>query len=298
MMVGRFIHRASISVLAVCLAGMLIGCGDAGGSASGDAIEPPVLRFADTGIEGMEELRRAFGPFVEQMEQLAGVPVEFFPVSNRTIAATALEHGQVDIVLAGPTEYLFIRSRQAVQPIVGIERENYYTVFIVPADSPAKTVADLRGKTIAMKDTGSTSGHVMPTAMLIDAGLNPQTDVNIRMLGNARVEAMLNGEVDALGDGVRVWHEQIEKRAPGKFRILAQSDPLPRDVMIARAGLPAMFVEELQRSMIERGDELMDAMLSPRQRDKYQGARFVPVVDADYDQLRRTHEALGLPYDN
>lgn len=273
------------------------GCdGDAGGA--GESDKPTTLRFADTGIEGMEEMRRAYGPFVEQMEALSGVPVEFFPVNNRTVAAVALEHGQVDIVMAGPTEYLFIRSRQAVQPIVGIEREAYYSVFIVPADSPAKTMADLRGKTIAMKDTGSTSGHVMPTRMLLDAGLDVDQDVTIRLLGNARVEALLNGEVDALADGVRVWAEQIEKRAPGKFRILAQSDPLPRDVMIARAGLSSEFVDELREKMLEHGEELMAAMLSPRQRNKYEGAKFVPVQDSDYDTLRRTHETLGLPYDN
>ncbi len=292
-------HRQSYTpfLLAALLMWVAVGCGENASEQQGDAAEPAVLRFADTGIEGMEEMRLAFGPFVERMQELAGVPVEFFPVSNRTVAATALQHGQVDIVLAGPTEYLFIRSKQSVVPIVGIERAQYFTVFIVPADSPAQTLADLKGKSIALKDTGSTSGHVVPSGMLMEAGLDIERDVTIQMLGNARVEALLNGEVDALADGIRVWEEQVQKRAPGKFRILAQSPPLPRDVMIARAGLPLPVVDRLRSRMLEDGDQLMEAMLSPRQREKYRGARFVPVVDSDYDAMRRTHEALGLPFD-
>lgn len=44
--------------------------------------------------------------------------IAFYPVSDRTIAAAALRAGAVDVVLAGPTESLFIKSRQpGVEPI-------------------------------------------------------------------------------------------------------------------------------------------------------------------------------------
>jgi phosphonate transport system substrate-binding protein len=284
-----------LPLLMLLFAAALSGCDSTTDSASSDS-SPTTLRFADTGIEGLEEMRRAFGPFVEEMERLTGVKVEFFPVGSRTMAATALQFDQVDLVLAGPTEYIFIRARQDVTPVVGIDREKYYSVFIVPADSPAQSLADLRGKVIGMKDVGSTSGHVMPSAMLIEAGLDPRRDVEIRMLGGTRIEALLNGDVDALADGVRIW-DQIERRAPGRFRIIAESPALPRDVLVARGGLPKEVVERLRASMIAEGETLMQAMLSPAQRDRYTGGRFVPVTDSDYDDLRRTHEALGLPFD-
>lgn len=72
-------------------------------------------------------MRRAFGEFVSVMEELTGLPVTFFPVADRTIAAAAMRAGDVDIVLAGPTEYLFIKSRQDVQPVAAIERAEYYS---------------------------------------------------------------------------------------------------------------------------------------------------------------------------
>jgi phosphonate transport system substrate-binding protein len=290
-------HRVAtllrLPLMILLVAAALAGCDSNSSSSNTD---PTTLRFADTGIEGLEEMRRAFGPFVEEMERLTGTKVEFFPVGSRTMAATALEFEQVDLVLAGPTEYIFIRARQDVTPVVGIDREKYYSVFIVPADSPAQSLADLRGKVIGMKDVGSTSGHVMPSAMLIEAGLDPRRDVEIRMLGGTRIEALLNGDVDALADGVRIW-DQIERRAPGRFRIIAESPALPRDVLVARGGLPKEVVDSLRETILAEGEVLMQAMLSPDQRDRYTGGRFVPVVDSDYDLLRRTHETLGLPID-
>lgn len=291
----RLAARFSLLLPVFACAIPLVGCDSASPRASTGST-PSVLRFADTGIEGLEEMRRAFGPFVEEMERMVGIKVEFFPVGSRTMAATALQFDQVDLVLAGPTEYLFIKSRQDVVPVVAIDREKYYSVIIVPADSPAQTIADLKGLTIGMKDTGSTSGHVMPSFMLMDAGLDLKRDVTVRMLGGTRVEALLNGDIDALADGVRIW-EQVERRAPGRFRILAESPPLPRDVLIARGQLPADLIEEMRATILAEGETLMQAMLSPAQRDRYTGGRFMPVSDSDYDLLRRTHEALGLPYD-
>jgi hypothetical protein len=53
----------------------------------------------------------------------------------------------------------------------------------------------------------------------------------------------------------------------------------------------------MRATILAEGETLMQAMLSPAQRDRYTGGRFMPVSDSDYDLLRRTHEALGLPYD-
>ena len=284
----------ALTILGVLLLVVLLA--PRGGDSLLDAEGRPTrLRFADTGIEGMEELRRAFGPFVAALESIAEVPIEFFPVGNRTIAATALEHGQVELVLAGPTEYLFIEHRGRVHPVVGIQRPAYHTAIFVPIDSPAQTIADLRGRTIAMKSIGSTSGHVMPSAMLLDAGLDLDRDLRIQLLGGARIEALLAGEVDALADGIRVW-ETIERRAPGRFRILAESPPLPRDVLLARGDLSESFVATLRAGILAENDRLIEAMVGEGGRERYHGARFTEVDEAEFESLRRTHAALGLPY--
>jgi phosphonate transport system substrate-binding protein len=267
------------------------GCGRAPESA-----EITRLRFADTGIDGLEELRRAFGEFVSVMEELTGLEVAFFPVADRTIAAAALEAGDVDIVLAGPTEYLFIRSRLDVELIAGIERAEYFSVVIVPVDSPAQSLTDLRGKTIAFKDPGSTSGHVVPTAMFLDAGMVEGRDYQGPLVDRLRFEMMFARDAYAMVGGIRDFR-RVEEQRPGQFRILAQSETLPRDVIVARPGLPPEVIETLREQMIANGERIMDAILSPGERNKYLGARIVEIADSDYDQMRETHRILNLPFD-
>lgn len=254
------------------------------------------LRFADTGIDGLEELRRAFSDFVTVMEELTGLDVTFYPVADRTIAAAALEAGDVDIVLAGPTEYLFMKSRLDVQPIAGIERAEYFAVVIVPANSPAQSLTDLRGKTIAFKDPGSTSGHVVPTAMFLDAGMTEGTDYRGPLVDRLRFEMMYAGDAYGMVGGIRDFR-RVEEQQPGKYRILAQSETLPLDIIVARPGLPADVIENLREQMVTHGERIMDAILSPGERTKYVGAKIVPVSDSDYNRMREVHLLLNLPFD-
>lgn len=272
---------------------LLAGCNrniePAGGAA------PKVIRLADTGIEGMEDLSRAYGPFVAELEKLTGLKVEFFPVSNRTAAVTALQFKQVDLILAGPSEYAAIAVRLPVRPVVGIERPQYHTVFVVKADSPVQSLADLKGRRIAMKDPGSTTGHIVPAWMLHRAGLELDRDVKILLLDGARLEALVAGDVDALGSGVRDYDQLIRRFGPGSYRIIAQSQSMPNDLLLAGPTLSEAFVDELRGQILAHGEPLMAAILGSTRRDRYAGSRFVAVQDSDYDVIREGYRLLGLP---
>ena len=288
-------HKALCSVLLASTSAFMFGCGSSSSELSPTA--PDVLKFADTGIDGMEEMRRAFHEFVDVMEDISGMPVDFYPVANRTIAAAALAASDVDIVLAGPTEYLFIKSRQpGVVPLAAIERAEYYSVVIVPTDSPAQSLQDLKGKTIAFKDPGSTSGHVVPTAMFLEAGMEAGRDYAGPLVDHLRYEMLYNRDADAMVGGIRDFR-RIEDQRPGQYRILAQSAPLPRDIIIARPGLPPELVATLSEQMVTHGERIMQAILAPGERSKYRGAKIVPAEDSDYDQMREIHRLLELPFE-
>ncbi len=284
------------SGLLLCVVAVLLFSGCTRQADTGaDASAPKVIRLADTGIEGMEDLARAYGPFVAELEKLTGVKVEFFPVSNRTAAVTALQFKQVDLILAGPSEYVSIASRLRVRPMVGIARPRYHSVFVVRADSPIQTLADLRGRRIAMKDPGSTTGHIIPVRMLHQAGLDVDREVKILLLDGARLEALANGDVEALGSGVRDYDQLITRFGPGSYRIIAESQGMPNDLFIAGPTLPEAFVEQLSRQILAQGEPLMAAILGSSRRDRYDGARFVPVADSDYDVIREGYRLIGLP---
>jgi phosphonate transport system substrate-binding protein len=280
-------------VALVCAVLLVSGCSRNPEPATSDT--PKVIRLADTGIEGMEDLARAYGPFVTELEKLTGLKVVFFPVSNRTAAVTALQFKQVDLILAGPSEYAAIASRLPVRPVVGIERPQYHTVFVVKADSPVQTLADLKGRKIAMKDPGSTTGHIVPVWMLHRAGLDVDRDVKILLLDGARLEALVTGDADALGSGVRDYDQLIKRFGPGSYRIIAQSEAMPNDLILAGSTLSEAFVSKLQDQILAHGEPLMAAILGSTRRDRYAGSRFVAVQDSDYDIIREGYRILGLP---
>lgn len=266
-------------------------------SAVADASQcPKQLRFADTGIEGMEEMVRTYSAFQKTLTEVIGVDVKFFPVSDRTATVNALQFNQVDMILAGPSEYVLMRSRQKVKMMVGIERTKYGTAFVVHDDSPIRTLADLRGKKIAMKDPGSTTGHIIPALMLKNAGLDYQKDVNAMLLDSARYEALINRDVDAMGSGVGDVDTLKKRDAKGKYRVIAESETMPRDLFVARGGISDACVAHVNKQMMANSEKLMDAILSPGQRKKYQGSRFVnDLTEAEYDSIEAAYALVGMP---
>ncbi|MDP4529233.1 phosphate/phosphite/phosphonate ABC transporter substrate-binding protein [Alkalimonas delamerensis] len=266
--------------------------------ASAPASCPATLRFADTGIEGMEEMVRTYGEFQQKLTEVLGLEVRFFPVSDRTAAVNALQFNQVDMILAGPSEYAVMRARQPVKMMVGIERTNYGTAFVVHEDSGIYSLQDLKGKRVALKDPGSTTGHIVPSKMLHEAGLNINRDLRLMLLDGARFEALINRDVDAMGSGVRDV-ERLQERDPnGRYRVIAESDTMPRDIFVARGGIDDSCVAYVSDKMMEHSEALLDAILNPGERRKYRGARFVnDLTEAEYDRITRAYALVGYPLD-
>ncbi|WP_100374265.1 phosphate/phosphite/phosphonate ABC transporter substrate-binding protein [Bacillus sp. FJAT-45037] len=256
---------------------------------------PDKIRFADTGVEGMEELQREFGPFKDALEEVLDVEIEFFAVTNRVVGATALEFDQVDMLLAGPSEYAQIKSVvPGAEPIVGIERSEYSAAIIVHEDSEYETLEDIKGTNIAMKDAGSTSGHIGPSQILIEAGFDLDRDVNIQLLDGARIEAFKNHEVDVLATGIKDYYQIVEEDGEGKYRLLEEGPPLPNDVFVAGPELPKDFVEAIQKAILDNQQQIIESITVTGENDKYMEALFVEADDADYDSMREAYRVLGL----
>lgn len=246
------------------------------------------IRFGITDGNTLEKLKADYDLFRVALAAALEMEVDFFPLKNQVSAAIALKEGQVDLVLTGPSEYVIARSRTNAVPVVGITRPNYYSIIAVAANSEIKTVADLRGKTIAMSDVGSTSGHLGPTQMLIEAGLDPKTDVKIQMLGDeGSVAALQNGKVDAWGGSTSNYQETLQD----KFPKIAQSSLLPGDVFVAGSSLEPATVEFIRSRMIQHQNKLIPAISA--RKSKYRGSTLKVVQDSDYDLIRKAYQAIG-----
>ncbi|MEH2379905.1 MAG: phosphate/phosphite/phosphonate ABC transporter substrate-binding protein [Nostoc sp.] len=256
---------------------------------------PKNLKFAVTDITGIKDLQRDYGLFRTTLEEILGIKIEFFPVENPTAAAPALLSGEVDIVFAGPSEYLILNSRAKAIPIIAIERTNYHSIIVVRADSKIKLLSQLKGKTIAMREIGSTASHLAPTKLLIDAGLNPKTDFKTVMLGDRGVQALKKGDVDAWATASDRYKNILESEGllEKDFSIIFKGPLLPGDVFVASNQLPSNFIADMRSRMIKDRDKLIQSLLTAKANQKYKGGKFVLVNDADYNLIREVYKKIG-----
>src|SRR5882672_6527223 len=153
----------------------------------------------------------------------AGIRVELVPFPGSTDCVKAVATRDVQYGLPSIEPLAIIRPQ-------GVKIKNYYTAYqaniygiAVPEDSPIKTFADLKGKTIGVTSMAS-AGVIVARALAANNGFNPDKDVTIVVAGEAAQTAALlrSGQVDALSQFDTQY--ALTENAGAKLRLLDTSD--------------------------------------------------------------------------
>jgi phosphonate transport system substrate-binding protein len=211
-----------------------------------------------------DTVKTQYAAFEAYMEKELGIPVDLFVASDYAGVVQAMATDKLDMALFGGVTYVQAKEQADLYPIVTeldkvTKTTKYTSVIIVPADSPAKTVADLKGKTFAFGDISSTSGSLYPKVMLDQAGLKvPQDLKEIKYTGghDATALAVANGSVDGGGVEERILDRLIEqgKIDKNKIRKLKQSDPIEGYPWVVRAKLDKTFVDKVTNTFLNVKD--------------------------------------------
>ena len=133
-------------------------------------VNPSTLIFAYTPVEDPAVYAKAWDGFVKHLEKTTGKKVVFFPVQSNAAEIEAMRSGRLHVAgfntgsnpiavnCAGFVPFAMMGSKDGQ---FGYEME-----IIVPADSPIKTPADLKGKKVAFTAPTSNSGFKAPSAIL------------------------------------------------------------------------------------------------------------------------------------
>lgn len=256
---------------------------------------PKKLKFTSTDEDDIEQLESNFKVFNTELEQVLETKIEMVVVQNHIAAVTAIQAGQVDLVLLGPSEYTIARTRTQAIPLTAITRPNYYSLLTASAKSGVKSLSALKGKKIALGDLGAAGSYIAPMKILIDAGLNPKTDVEIVLMKDEeRIQALKKGEVSASAFSNNTYErEVIEKKAGNEFLVLAKSPPLPNDVFVLSSKFEPAVVELMRSRIIQSQDKLIQALIAGRNHKKYKQSRLIPAKDTDYNMIREVYKAIG-----
>jgi phosphonate transport system substrate-binding protein len=290
--VYRLWALASLIVLGVLAApGCSKSDGTTGTGASARRLRLSMIPTTDPG-----KLAREAEPLVAYLEHRLGAKVELTVPLNYAAVVEAFGADKVDIAFFGGFTYVQAHQRFAARPLVQRDRDQaFHALFIAPADSPIRSLADLAGKQLAFGDVNSTSGHLMPEYYLRKAGVDPTVIARAMYTGghDATALAVVHRKVDAGALDEAVFQKLVHdgKLDASQLKVFYTTPPFFDYVWSARSGLDPALADAFAQAMIalDPADPKQKAVL-----DLLQATRYVPATDASYDQLRDAATQAGL----
>jgi NitT/TauT family transport system substrate-binding protein len=306
-------------VLAV-LSGLLAGC-----DASADSDVQVVVGYQSKTIDTVTAgtLLRATGFFEQRLQQLGQRTGKHYTVvwqdypTGAPITAQMLA-GKIDIGSMGDYPLLINGSRAQklgadgtkMVAVTGYDARGALNMVLASPGSPARTLADLKGKQISTS-VGSAAHGTLVNA-LQRAGLNPGTDVHIlNQDPSVGATALESGQAEALSQFV-AWPGQLvfegkakplydgaELNVPTLHGTVARDKVIQDEPDVLQAFLKAQLdaTNYLHANPLRAAQQVADATgLPPEVVYLYNGAGGMVTFDATIKPLERTAMAGDVPF--
>ena len=236
---------------------------------------------------------------IKIIEELTGIEITPIRVTDYNAAVEAVRANRAQIAWYGGKTYIQAVEIANVEAFAAGVRKgdtdaSYFAYFVVRADSDLKTLADVKGKKLALNSIGSTSGDLIPQVELLKVGLSVKNEddfQNVHYAGShdACLLAAINKHVDVCGMSSRNFDARI---ADGtikldQVKIIHRSSPVPPPPLAYSKNLP-----------LEVRNKIKAATLEAHKYGKIGGyggemSHYIEVTDSDYDVLRAVDKLLN-----
>lgn len=214
----------------------------------------------------------------------------------------AMKNGKLDLAEFGPLGYVFADQQAGALPVASFAdasgQVSSYTAGIwVKKGSPIKSVKDLAGHTLALSETGSTSGDALPRELLIQDGIDKKVKVEYAG-GHPQAElALANGKVDAaeVNSQTEASLEAAHQFDPTQYTQIWKSSPILNDPVTVSPTLSASSRKAISDAIL--GLKASDLTKIAGELDftsPASGAAMVAVTKSDYQPLFDLAKTLGL----
>ena len=271
----------------------------------GSVDNPVKLHFVPSvDAKVIEDNSKAFKDFLEK-----NTPYKFEVTIPQSYIAVVEAFGtkRADVAAFNTFGYILAHEKYGAEAKLTVMRhglDTYQSQFIVKADSPIKTLADLNGKKIAFVEPASTSGYLLPLKTLNEKSIKPKETVFAGKHDNV-VSMVYQGQVDAgatfyspphkdetgamkMEDARRLVLTQYPD-VEQKIRILDLSEPVKNDPIVFRKEMP----EEMKTKIVDafiafvataEGQAAFKAI--------YGITEIKKATDADYDAARADRKSV------
>ncbi len=260
------------------------------------------LRVAVANVISPKGTLESYQPLLDYLEEQTGRPVEL--VQRRTYAETndLIRRGDVELAFVCTSAYVAghdsFGMELLVAPVVQGEIV-YYSELIVAADSPAKSIADLRGGVFAFTDPMSFTGRVYPAYLVQQLGETPELFFARTFYTYSHDDA-IRAVAQGLADGAAVDSLVLQlalDRNPGlreRIKIIDRSPPFGIPPVVVGPGVRpqqrALLAEMLEHTHEDPEGAAALAALGIE--------RFVPIEDQAYQAVRELARSTGLGWES
>lgn len=254
-MFRKFASAALAATLAVGLA--------ATAQAAGYKDTVKEFRIGLLGGENTQDRLKRNDEFQKLLQVRLGIPVKLFPASDYAGVMQGIAAGQLEAAEFGASGFAgAYLDCKCLEPVV-VPQENdgstfYYSVIVTRADSGIKSLAELKGHSLAWADPNSTSGYLIPSSTLKSQGIDLTPGKYFSTLGFAGgheqgVVAVLNKQYDAAatwtsgqGDAATGYSRgnlkpMVDKKMlkMSDIKVLWMSGKIPNGPWAVRSAIPA-----------------------------------------------------------
>lgn len=232
------------------------------------------------------------------IEKLAKVEIKAIRVTDYNAAVEAMRAGRAQIAWYGGKTYIHAAKIAYAEAFAAGVRKGdtsagYYAYFVVPADSPLKSLKDVKGKTLALNSIGSTSGDLIPQVELMKVGLSTKDRKHFKKVvyagsHDACLLTAINKHADVCGMSSRNFDARLADKTfkRDQVRIIHKSGQVPPPPLAYSTKLPK-----------EIRDRIKKATLEAHKHGRIGGyggemSHYVEVKDSDYDPLREVDRLL------
>jgi phosphonate transport system substrate-binding protein len=269
----------------------------------------PELIFATIPAENAAQVTERFADFGAYLSREIGIPVKLRVVGDYAAVIEGQRAEQIHIAYYGPASYararmIGVKTTPFVIEVAKGGVKGYHSVFYVKANSPYKTIADLKGKNLGLVDPNSTSGNNVPRFAMNSMKINPEEHFGKVVYTGSHVNAVMalnQGTVDVAANWwnnetdselVRMSDKGMVKKED--FRIIYKSEQIVNSPVAYLDSLPADLKKLIEQAFLNAHqknkaafDKLSDGKNEPFQTVSHDA--YLPVVELNkfVDSLRR-----------
>lgn len=257
------------------------------------------LRVAIAAVISPKGTLESYSPLLDYLEAKLNRPVELIQRRTYLEVNDLIEHGEVDLAFVCTSAYVQGHDTFGMELLVAPKvdgKTTYNSLLIVPTDSAAQSMADLRGKVFAFTDPISLSGRIYPTFVVQQLGFTPEEFFARTFFTYSHDEA-IRAVASGLADGAAVdslVYEFAVARDPSlkeKVRVIHTSPDF---------GIPPVVVSPFTRPQVKL--ELQTLLLGMASDTRARAALaaigvdgFVLIDDNAYDGVRTLLGVIPIP---